>query len=109
MWMKKPYEEEQVRSDRPLELVSPELYRMLLHELARNHIHSYDVKASGTREGGGIRIELRYGERFNQLKTACFKREQVEEQPEEAAAFFRDVGDEIKKAMISDYFKMMKP
>ncbi|MNN52661.1 hypothetical protein D3C81_1673730 [compost metagenome] len=82
---------------------------MLLHELARNHIHPYDVKASGTRDGGGIQIELRYGERFNQLQTACFKREVIEEKPEEAANFFRDVGDEIKKAMISDYFKMMKP
>ncbi|WP_138494214.1 hypothetical protein [Paenibacillus pinistramenti] len=117
MLTKRQFEEEQAAAIRPLEFVSPQLYQILKNELARLHIHPYDVRAGGSRSGSGIQVELLYGEQFNQLKKGFFEDQEevqgieqgIEGGAGEAALFFRQAAEEIKKAMIADYFKMMKP
>lgn len=107
MQTKKPCDE--MTADKPLNLVAPELHQIMLTELSLKNIHPYDIKASGISDKDGIQVKLRYGDGFKQLKTVFFKQEDTERTQEVATDFFQNVGEEIKKVMIADYFKMMKP
>ncbi|MMZ68394.1 hypothetical protein D1872_310790 [compost metagenome] len=94
--------------DKPLQSVEPRLYRLLVRELERLHLHPYDVKAGGRSDDHGVTVNLRYGEELGRVISRRFARQTLEGGDEEIAAFFRQAAEQIKKAMIADYFKMMK-
>lgn len=95
--------------ERPLQYLAPELYDKLKLELDRCNLHPYDVKASGAVVPGGIEVILRYGEGLAYLKRQIFNRDASTGSAEELSAFFRAACDDIQKALVADYFKMMKP
>ncbi|MMZ64222.1 hypothetical protein D3C76_209860 [compost metagenome] len=92
----------------PLEHANPELYSILREELAPYHLHSFDVQASGAASHDDFTIVLKYGDRLSYSKEKSFSQHMIMEKDEDIRKFFRSAGDDIKKALISDYFKMMK-
>ncbi|WP_342429036.1 hypothetical protein [Paenibacillus sp. FSL L8-0158] len=94
--------------DKPLQSVEPRLYRLLVQELERLHLHPYDVKAGGRADDHGITVYLRFGEELGQVTSRKFSWALVEGGNDEVLTFFKQSAEKIKKSMIADYFKMMK-
>ncbi|SDE60308.1 hypothetical protein SAMN04488542_101111 [Fontibacillus panacisegetis] len=92
----------------PLEYTNPELYSILRQELAPYHLHSFDVQACGAACNEGFTVVLKYGDNLSYTKEKSFSQHMMKENIEDIRKFFRSAGDDIKKALISDYFKMMK-
>lgn len=95
-------------AEKPLQLTHPDLYFKLKQELESYHLHSYDVKAGGIPDDEGITIFLRYGDNLSYLKECRFNWLSLKEKDDDLRSFFRETGEDIKKALIADYFKMMK-
>ncbi|MNO01396.1 hypothetical protein D3C81_2215230 [compost metagenome] len=77
-------------------------------ELTSYHLHSFDVQASGVESNDDVTVVLKYGDRLSYTKEKSFSHHTVKENVEDIRKFFRSAGDDIKKTLISDYFKMMK-
>jgi len=102
---------DEAAAEQPLRLVFPICYQYLLDQFMLIHLHSYDVKASVVPENGGVCILLRYGEGFTQWKKRLFEPEALESLSTESelTKFYKETAQICKKAMIADYYKMMKP
>ena len=94
--------------EKPLQLVDPTLYEKLKQSLAHYHLHEFDVAARASVEQDGILLHLRYGENLSYLKEKRFKWETVKADNAQISDFFLAACEDIKQALISDYFKMMK-
>lgn len=95
--------------EQPLRLALPACYEHLQAQFALDHLHPYDVKASAIPEGSGYVIVLRYGEELAQSSKQFFELEAIEVLSAELTDFFRETAQLCKKALIADYYKMMKP
>lgn len=95
--------------EQPLRLAFPASYQHLLEQFAVCHLHPYDVKASAIPEDGGFIIVLRYGEGLTQWKKHFFEHEALENPSTELTDFYKGTAETCKKALIADYYKMMKP
>lgn len=97
--------------EQPLRLVLPICYQHLLDQFTLYHLHPYDMKASVISENGGFAIMLRYGEGLTQYKKQLFEQEALENLTSESeqTQFYKESAEICKKAMIADYYKMMKP
>lgn len=73
--------------DKPLQSVEPRLYRLLVQELERLHLHPYDVKAGGRADAQGITVYLRFGEELGQVTSRKFLWALVEGGDEEVLVF----------------------
>ncbi|MGG6312106.1 hypothetical protein [Paenibacillus macerans] len=91
--------------DKPLRAAEPRLYDSLVHELARLGLHPYDVKAGGQANDQGVSVRLRYGERFDRLESRFFPWDSIERNDERISAFMRDAAVQVKKVLISEYYK----
>ncbi|OPA73351.1 hypothetical protein BVG16_29450 [Paenibacillus selenitireducens] len=98
-----------VSFEKPLRSVEPALYGWLQSEMSRLHIHPYDVHAGAEVQSDGVLVRLRFGERLSYVQEQHFSRDAIESQSLEINRFFAKVGEDIQKALVSDYFKMMKP
>lgn len=95
--------------EKPLQYIHPELYLILTKELEHFNLHPYDVKAGAISYEDGIKVFLRYGENLSHMKEHFWVWNTIKENQVELKEYFRSTGEEIKKALIADYFKMMKP
>lgn len=73
--------------DKPLQSVEPRLYRLLVQELERLHLHPYDVKAGGRADDHGITVYLRFGEELGQVTSRKFSWALVEGGNDEVLTF----------------------
>ncbi|GIP55176.1 MULTISPECIES: hypothetical protein [Paenibacillus] len=94
--------------DKPLQLIEPRLYNLLVRELELLHLHPYDVKAGGSADERGVTVNLRFGEQLGQFTSRKFSWEAIETGDDEIATHFRETAELMKKTLIADYFKMMK-
>ncbi len=94
--------------DRPLQIVEPRLYNLLVRELEALHLHPYDVKAGGCADELGVTVNLRFGEELGQFSSRKFLWEAIDSGDEEILSHFREAAELMKKTLIADYFKMMK-
>jgi len=94
--------------EKPLRLVKPGSYALLIKELESFHLHSYDMKASAIEEGDGITIVVRFGEQLNHAMKQFFTHETIQNADSLMTDFFRKVAEACKQALIADYYKMMK-
>lgn len=95
--------------EQPLRLAFPTCYQVLLEQFAVYHLHPYDIKASVIPENDGFIIVLRYGEGLAQWKKHYFDYEALELSSPELNHFYEETAQACKKALISDYYNMMKP
>jgi hypothetical protein len=95
--------------EQPLRVVSPKLYDKLITELEKLHIHPYDYQATVVEKENGLEVILRFGEGFIQSETQLTTYQAIEKGSPEINDFIKTVGESCKKALIADYFKMMKP
>lgn len=95
--------------EKPLEWVEPRLYLKLRQGMEPYNLHSYDVKSGAVADENGITVFLRYGENLTHVQEHFFKWEEIYSDSTDISSFFHTVGGDIKKAVISDYFRMMKP
>lgn len=95
--------------EKPLRIISPDLYNFIISEFKNYNIHSYDLLVNGTKKEKGIEITLRFGERFDRKQTKLFTFKTLEERDDELTEFIKDTVEICKKAMIDDYFERMAP
>lgn len=95
--------------EQPLRLALPACYQYLLEQFALEHLHSYDVKASVIPQEGGYLFLLRYGDGWMQGKQQYFANELLDNLSMELTNYFKEIAQACKKALIADYFKMVKP
>ncbi|AOZ94522.1 hypothetical protein LPB68_01310 [Paenibacillus crassostreae] len=95
--------------EKPLQYIHPELYLILIKELEHFNLHPYDVKAGAISNQVGITVFLRYGENLSHMKEHYWDWKTIKEDQVEVKEYFHSTGEDIKKALIADYFKMMKP
>ena len=105
--MEKPIND--AAGEQPLRLALPACYQHLVDQLALDHLHSYDVKASVIPQDAGYLIALRFGEGWTQGKQQYFANEDLDHLTIKLTDFFKEIAQACKKALIADYFKMMKP
>lgn len=94
--------------EQPIQIISPKLYRLILNELENLHIHPYDMQVSGVKEENGVQLIFRFGDGYAHSASQFFSNEVIEDENPELKKFVQHVGEEGKKTMIADYFKMMK-
>ncbi|WP_435921845.1 hypothetical protein [Paenibacillus sp. DYY-L-2] len=94
--------------DKPLRLMEPKLYGLLVKELERLHLHPYDVKASARCDERGFTILLRFGDDLGKLSSRTFSLEDLEAGDGQVAEFFRETANTMQRTLIADYYKMMK-
>lgn len=94
--------------DKPLRLMEPKLYGVLVEELERLRLHPYDVKASARSDERGLTILLRFGEDFGKMSSRTFSFEEMKAGDGKVAGFFRETAELMQRALIADYYKMMK-
>jgi hypothetical protein len=99
----------ELTGEQPLRLALPTCYQHLLEQFALDHLHPYDVKASVIPEEGGYLFLLRYGEGWTQGKQQYFANDLLGILPMELTNYFKETAKACKKALIADYFKMVKP
>jgi len=92
-----------------LRFVLPDCFDYLLERLAAEHLHPYDINSSALFEDGGYWIYLRYGEGWEHEKKQYFSRDKLNKSNDEFNEFFKETIQLCKKALVADYFKMMKP
>ncbi|MEF2966864.1 hypothetical protein V3851_13560 [Paenibacillus sp. M1] len=105
----KPYKLAAMLPDKPLQLAEPALYRRLVSELTPLHLHPFDVKAGARSDPQGVTVYLRFGEELGQVVSERFTREQIDAGDPGIRAFFQGAAQAMKKALIADYYRMMKP
>ena len=93
----------------PLRFAQADCYRLLLEELAAHHLHAYDVQADAAWQGALLTISLRYGEGLARERERVFAQDEVERLNSSLSEFFREAAADCRKAMIADYYKLMKP
>lgn len=92
-----------------LRIASPELYDIIIEELEKHNIHSYDIEMNANKDENGIQIILLYGEKFNYEKERYFSYQTIETDKSEIIKFANETGEDCKEIMIKEYFKMMRP
>jgi hypothetical protein len=97
------------KKERPLNLIAPNCYSLLLKELEAFHLHSYDMKAEGSADEKDLTIVLRFGEELGLVRRQQFSRDKLERPDHAVSEFFRDTAEVCKQTLITDYFKMIKP
>lgn len=102
-------EVKEVVDEKPLRFIEPDLYQLLLAELQRKHLHSYDMKASAIKDQTGVTLILRYGDELHSSKQAYFSYEAIRQRAEELIDYLDKVTEECKETIIRDYYKMLKP
>lgn len=95
--------------ERPLRYALPNCYRLLMDQFAAQHLHPYDVMAGVIHDdAGGYRIVLRYGEEMSYTKERYFTSRMIEQGEEAIVEFFSEAGRDCKKALMTEYYRMMK-
>lgn len=107
--MEKHERESQQIVERPLRFTRPDLYGGLVSELEKFHIHPYDVAASVVEADHGLEVTLRFGEDFKHAACCFFTNETLQPPYEEIKTFFRQSTESCQRALVADYYKMMKP
>ncbi len=93
-----------------LRIVDPKLYHYIVNKLNDTYnIHSYDVEIVAMTGITGLKIKIRYGEDYKQSKEAFFSFTSLQNHEDDFTIFIDEVAKVCKKAMVADYFKMMKP
>lgn len=87
----------------------PRLYETLMKELAKHHIHPFDV-AAACREGDDkVEILVQYGQGFAHKKAYTLSKEELNDDLEEYRNFCKEVAEICKETMIADYFNIVNP
>src|SRR5690625_1355945 len=94
---------------RPLRIISPKLYTLIIGEFETYNIHSYDLMIEGEKKDKGIQIRILFGEHFAHTETEFFSFESIEKMSDELIQFIKSAAETCKETMIADYFKMMAP
>lgn|SRR5690625_2329474 len=95
--------------EKPLRMISPEIYNHIISEVKDYNIHSYDLLVNGIKKENGMQIILRFGENFAREQTKLLSLKVLEEKGDELTNFIRSTAETCKKAMIDDYFDKMAP
>lgn len=91
-----------------LRAVSPKLYNYITEILEESNIHPYDIQTSTIKTDEGLQVFVQYGENFKQSQSSFFSFETINNLDSQINDFTKEIADACKKAMIADYFKMMK-
>lgn len=94
---------------RQLRAISPTLYRSIIKEFEKYHIHSYDIVLEGKEKGSEVEVTLRYGESFAQKKKQSFPLKKAEHERKDVIQFAKTAAKKCKEVMIADYFNKMSP
>lgn len=95
---------------RPLNAVSPRLYRYITSELEKNfNIHTYDLQIDGIKESDEIHVIIKYGKYFTEKLGKIIPIEEIENPSAVLNEFIKEAGEACTKVLIDDYFKKMTP
>lgn len=94
---------------KPLRVVAPALYKQMIKVLDEVQIHPYDVDASAVKQRKEVQIILQYGDKYTQTDHLTVTDAVATKPNDETERFFQEAAERIKKQLIADYFKMVKP
>lgn len=96
-------------TQKPLRIVAPGLYQQMIKVLDEHQIHPYDVDASAIVHQSEVEIILQYGDSYTQSDHLTVSDAVAKKPNAETKQFFQEAVEKIKKQLIADYFKMVKP